>query len=291
MAAGQLSRRGRRAHLRARLGKAADRRHPGFLYRHGFYTVLLPALAGATKQVANESWVLGARAELAPDGAEALRLERDVVALYEADYAKQWDAMLADLNLVPLRSPEQAMRELYVLASPQSPMRDLLASIVRQLTLSQPPSLSSGGAVAEAGKDAAKDMAVTAVERRMPQTTVRLQPLAQAAAAGIRVEPPGKRSTSATASCATMSGPRPAPQSSKPIRRWTRCASSWRDLPSPAQHRPARHRPSGGDDPTALLQGRGVERGRPGQSLARSDDRQLDRVAHRQHRRAGQKEL
>ena len=133
--------------------------------------------------------MLGARAELAPASAEALRLERDVIALYEADYAKQWDAMLADLNIVPLRSPEQAVQELYILASPQSPMRDLLASIARQLTLSQPP---SGGAVAEAGKDVAKDMAVTAVERRMPQTTVRLQPLAQAAAAGIRVEPPGK---------------------------------------------------------------------------------------------------
>ena len=83
--------------------------------------------------------MLGARAELAPDSAEALRLERDVIALYAADYAKQWDAMLADLNLVPLRSPEQAVQDLYILASPQSPMRDLLASIARQLTLSQPP--------------------------------------------------------------------------------------------------------------------------------------------------------
>jgi type VI secretion system protein ImpL len=160
---------------------------PGFYTVNGFYTVLLPALASATKQVANESWVLGSRSELAPDGAEAVRLERDVIALYQADYAKHWDAMLADLNLVPLRSPEQAVRDLYILASPQSPMRDLLASIVRQLTLSQPPSPPAGGAAAEAGKEAA----VAAVERRLPQTTVRLQPLGQAAAA-TRVEPPGK---------------------------------------------------------------------------------------------------
>jgi type VI secretion system protein ImpL len=170
-------------------GKPLTEGIPGFYTVNGFYTVLLPALASATKQVASESWVLGARAELAPDGAEALRLERDVIGLYQADYAKHWDAMLADLNIVPLRSPEQAVRELYVLASPQSPLRDLLSSIARQLTLSQPP---PGGAFADAGKDVTKDIAVTAVERRLPQTTVRLQPLAHAAAAAIPIEPPGK---------------------------------------------------------------------------------------------------
>ncbi|MGD9614996.1 MAG: type VI secretion system membrane subunit TssM [Alphaproteobacteria bacterium] len=166
---------------------------PGFYTVNGFYTVLLPALASATKQVARESWVLGASAELTSDSAEALRLERDVIALYQAEYAKHWDAMLADLNLVPLRSPEQAVRELYILASPQSPMRDLLEAIARELTLSQPPSLPTGGAVAEAGKEVAKDLAVTAVERRLPQTTVRLQPLAHAALAATRAEPPGKQ--------------------------------------------------------------------------------------------------
>ena len=265
---------------------------PGFYTVNGFYTVLLPALAGATKQVANESWVLGARSELAPDGAEALRLERDVVALYEADYAKQWDAMLADLNLVPLRSPEQAMRELYILASPQSPMRDLLASMVRQLTLSQPPSLASGGAVAEAGKDAAKDMAVTAVERRMPQTAVRLQPLAQAAAAGVRVEPPGKQIDEHYRELRDYVGIAPgAPPSGAPNR------ASLQGDGRAASAAGATCRARRGTDRVGrrrrdgAAQGRGVGRTRPGQSLARSDDRQLDRVAHRQYRRAGQEEL
>ena len=35
--------------------------------------------------------------------------------------------MLADLNVVPLRSLSQAAQDLYILASPQSPMRELLA--------------------------------------------------------------------------------------------------------------------------------------------------------------------
>ena len=96
---------------------------PGFFTVDGFQTVLLPSLAGATKQVA-ESWVLGARVELAiPTARRCNALERDVIALYEADYAKTWDAMLADLNVVPLRSLSQAAQDLYILASPQSPMR------------------------------------------------------------------------------------------------------------------------------------------------------------------------
>jgi type VI secretion system protein ImpL len=63
-------------------------------------------------------------------------LERDVVYLYEADYAPAWDLMMADLNVVQLRSLSQAAQDLYILASPESPMRKLLASISRQLTLS-----------------------------------------------------------------------------------------------------------------------------------------------------------
>ena len=66
-------------------------------------------------------------------------LEHDVIAAYQADYEQTWDAMLADLSVVQQRSLSQAAQDLYILASPQSPMRTLLASIARQLTLSVPP--------------------------------------------------------------------------------------------------------------------------------------------------------
>jgi type VI secretion system protein ImpL len=185
---------GARVFLRAS-GKKLSDGIPGFYTVNGLYTVLLPALGNATKQVASESWVLGTRAELAPDSAEAKRLEHDVIALYEADYAKQWDAMLSDLNIVPLRSPQQAVEDLYVLSSPQSPMRDLLASVARQLTLSQPPPAPPGSAKAEAAKgvakDAATESATTALQRRLP-TTVQLRPLLATPGATAPPEPPGK---------------------------------------------------------------------------------------------------
>ena len=62
-----------------------------------------------------------------------------MVKLYVDDYAKAWDGLLQDLEIVPLRSLKQAAQDLYILASPQSPMKELLTAIARQLTLSEPP--------------------------------------------------------------------------------------------------------------------------------------------------------
>jgi type VI secretion system protein ImpL len=112
---------------------------PGFYTVKGFYDVLLPSLAETAKKIANESWVLGKSAQLNPQSPDLGHLEQDVIALYEADYAKRWDAMLADIDLVPWHTPEESVQNLYLLASPQSPMRALLRSAVRQLTLTKPP--------------------------------------------------------------------------------------------------------------------------------------------------------
>ncbi len=113
---------------------------PGFFTVDGFQKVLLPSLGSAVKSVVSESWVLGNRIAFdpVPNGPQMQELERDVIALYEADYVPVWDQMLADVNVVPLRSLPQAAQDLYILASPESPMRSLLASISRQLTLSKP---------------------------------------------------------------------------------------------------------------------------------------------------------
>ena len=76
------------------------------------------------------------------------------------DYAKAWDGLMQDLEIVPLRSLNQASQDLYILASPQSPMKELLAAIARQLTLSEPPKPSAVEAAAAADLEkAAKDKA------------------------------------------------------------------------------------------------------------------------------------
>jgi type VI secretion system protein ImpL len=127
----------------------------GFYTPDGFHKGLLPNLPSATMQVASESWVLGTDAQIDPTSPQVLNLQRDVIALYTADYARTWDALLADLDVEPMRNLPQAVQDLYILASPQSPMRDLLAGITRQLTLTQPPLSASGPAQGEAQADSA----------------------------------------------------------------------------------------------------------------------------------------
>jgi type VI secretion system protein ImpL len=120
-------------------GKPLTEGIAGFYTVAGFHNVLLANLAETARQVAGESWVLGEKSSINPLGSGLSALQGDVVNLYTADYARLWDGMLADLDVQPLGGGEAGIRTLYILGSPQSPMRDLLTSITHELTLSKPP--------------------------------------------------------------------------------------------------------------------------------------------------------
>ncbi|MCW3473910.1 type VI secretion system membrane subunit TssM [Limobrevibacterium gyesilva] len=162
---------------------------PGFYTVEGFHRVLLPALANVAKEVAAESWVLGTRTELDPAGPQLRGLERDVIGLYTKDYAAQWDALLDDLNIKPSGSIAQAVQDLYILSSPQSPMRDLLGGIAKQLTLSVPPPPPPG---AQGAAQAAAAAATAAAQAATSSAAQRLQSLVGGADAGPPPPPPGK---------------------------------------------------------------------------------------------------
>jgi type VI secretion system protein ImpL len=131
-------------------GKKLSDGVPGFFTVDGFHKVLLPALSSATREVATESWVMGQKVPTNLDAAQQAELQNNVVKQYLDDYAKAWDALIQDLEIVALRSLPQAAQDLYVLASPQSPMKVLLTDIARQVTLSEPPKPSAAEAAAEA---------------------------------------------------------------------------------------------------------------------------------------------
>jgi type VI secretion system protein ImpL len=135
-------------------GKPLSDGIPGFFTTDGFHKVLLPSLDGAVKGVVSENWVLGSRVAFDPNGPQVPALEREVIGLYETDYTQAWDRMLVDLNPVQLRSLPQAAQDLYILAASDSPMRSLLTSIARQLTLSATRAdAQSGNAQAAATSD------------------------------------------------------------------------------------------------------------------------------------------
>jgi type VI secretion system protein ImpL len=156
-------------------GKPLTEGIPGFFTVDGFHKVLLPSLPGAVNSVLSESWVLGQPVAFDANGPRMQALQRDVVALYEADYAPTWDLMLADLNVAPLRSLSQAAQDLYILAAPESPLRNLLASISRELTLSEP----TGGAPKPSEPDA-----------QASSTELRLKELLGAPQTGPQAPPP-----------------------------------------------------------------------------------------------------
>ena len=116
---------------------------PGFLTAAGFRQVLLPSLETALQDVSAESWVTGAKSDLGPDSPAARTAKQEVIRLYTNDFIATWDAMLADLDIAPLRSLVQAAQDLFILASPASPMRALLASVSEQTTLAAAASAPS----------------------------------------------------------------------------------------------------------------------------------------------------
>ncbi|NMJ39952.1 type VI secretion system membrane subunit TssM [Roseomonas sp. JC162] len=112
---------------------------PALYTLDGLYRGLLPVLGQAVRQGVAEYWVLG------PEGAnlgtdDPVRLEQEVLRLYAEEYVRQWQRMLDDINLLPLPPALPAQAEaLNILGAPNSPVKDLLRSISRQLTLGTPP--------------------------------------------------------------------------------------------------------------------------------------------------------
>ncbi|OYV54382.1 MAG: hypothetical protein B7Z71_13690, partial [Acidocella sp. 21-58-7] len=143
---------------------------PGFYTVAGFHDVLLPMLPAATREVASESWVLGRQEQISPDSAQSQALQQQVVALYVADYEKHWSALLRDIDLAPMPTLQQAAQNLFILSSPQSPIKQLLTAVARQLQLSQ-PLLPPGAAAAKAAG------AVKAVTGAATSSAARLQSL------------------------------------------------------------------------------------------------------------------
>ena len=143
-----LGRAGQNLFVRAS-GKKLSDGVPGYLTVDGFHKALLPALPAATREAAGESWIMGWAATRLSD-AEQRSLVNEVIALFAADYIKAWDGLLQDLEVAPLRSVPQAAQDLFILGSPQSPMKELLTAIARQLILTEPPKAvpAAGTAVA-----------------------------------------------------------------------------------------------------------------------------------------------
>ncbi len=154
---------------------------PGLFTVDGLYKTFLPRLPKAIVEAASESWVLGP--EAAAVASDAQQLETAVLRLYAQEYGGEWQKMLDSLVLAPLGGPAKAAEALNLLGAPNSPMRDLLQSIARQLSPGTPPAVSAGAA------SAAASAAAAAASRGVQAATGAALKLAGGAAAAVGAKP------------------------------------------------------------------------------------------------------
>lgn len=128
---------------------------PGAFTVEGLHRVLLPNLPRAVLEAASEAWVMGPEAGAAGD---PRRLEQEVLSLYAREYIRQWDTLLNDLVLPPFASLNAAAEALNLLGAPNSPMRDIIRAIARQVSVGTAPEAPAApaGAAALAGDAAAR---------------------------------------------------------------------------------------------------------------------------------------
>jgi type VI secretion system protein ImpL len=110
---------------------------PYFYTYAGFNTGVLPRLRWAAEQVDKERWVLGDFAAQGAISEQYKTLQRDVLDLYMRDFIATWQEMLGKFRLKRLTA-DKSYIALTALASPTSPLKQVLQSIRDETNLDRP---------------------------------------------------------------------------------------------------------------------------------------------------------
>ncbi|RVT98814.1 type VI secretion system membrane subunit TssM [Rhodovarius crocodyli] len=135
-------------------GRAMTEGVPGLYTIEGLYSGVLANLPQAVREAASEAWVLGPEA-LVAQAADPRQLERDILGLYAQEYIRAWEAVLTDLVLPPFPNLNAAAEGLNLLGAPNSPMKELLRSVARQLSVGTAPEGTAAAAAQGAAGAAA----------------------------------------------------------------------------------------------------------------------------------------
>lgn len=114
--------------LLRRSGKPLSDALPG-LYTLAGYAAVPAALDAALHDVAKDDWIIG-------NTSSGGNLSKEtVLQLYYDDYIKQWDALLADVVVVPFSGLDHAARVSNLLAAADSPLRKFLRAAASETSL------------------------------------------------------------------------------------------------------------------------------------------------------------
>lgn len=129
---------------------------PGLFTFTGYWSVFKEQLETAQARLEEERWVLGEAGE-ADYQTQMAGLNRDIHALYQADFIKYWDRVLDVIELAPMSEETGQFTALTVAAAPYaSPILKLAEAVDRETRLSRfldavdgmeisPEALASGG--------------------------------------------------------------------------------------------------------------------------------------------------
>jgi len=139
--------------FRRRSGASLAEPVPALFTRDVFLDISSKGGAEIARRLQEDAWVFGDDALPAQFDD---RLTREVMALYERDYVATWDALLADLEVLPLGDAESAARNLGILGSGSSPLKVLLTIVARETNLTPPADPAAAAAAGLADKALAK---------------------------------------------------------------------------------------------------------------------------------------
>jgi type VI secretion system protein ImpL len=107
-----------------------------FTYK-GFNEVFLGEALGVAKRIQSESWVLGSYGNMEQSEVALLAISRDVLDLYYSDFIQRYEAILGDVNIIPMDSLAHAVEVTNILSGPTSPIVNLLNAIAEETRLTE----------------------------------------------------------------------------------------------------------------------------------------------------------
>ena len=112
---------------------------PGLYTRDGYQRVFVKESVALTKELIDESWILGPYTPPTTDSALLMSRVKD---LYLDDFARQYEGLVLDIELAPFSSPQEATNILNILSDPvNSPLLLLLKGVQQETQLDQLPSI------------------------------------------------------------------------------------------------------------------------------------------------------
>ncbi len=146
-------------------GKKLSDGIPGIYTYDGFHKVFLNEALGVAKRIQKESFVLGKAGEAQQTDAALLGLSRDVLGLYYDDYIKEYEAMLGDLDIVPMENLQRAVEVTQVLSGPTSPIKNILKAIADETRLTEDrrkvdTQKAAGNVIGELGEQSLDEVSV-----------------------------------------------------------------------------------------------------------------------------------